>query len=172
MNYEKQIQNLILENEFLLEQLEDLNSMVKNKDEEIVLLNNTIHSAAYLQSRIDNNLQEIEQLKYNLLLTQQKAAGIELLNEALENDLLGAIKKDHKNEKKLKEMDAVITNLSIANEELEETAGMYKRIVQLKKELAAMKSKMDICQMENDTLKEEKQELEKRIFLLKQRKSD
>ncbi len=170
MDYEKQILALLSENEFLQEQMEDLNRLVKNREDQLMLMGNSADSAAYYQSRIDGNLLEIEQLKYNLAAANKKNTGMEMLNESLENDLLGVIRKDQKNEKKLREMDSVKANLSIANEELAETAVMYKKIQSLKKELAEARSNAENYRIENELLKREKKEQEDLILILQQSK--
>jgi murein DD-endopeptidase MepM/ murein hydrolase activator NlpD len=170
MDIEKQIRILLSENEFLQHQLEDLNKAVKQRDEEILFLGDNMDSAAELQSRIDSNLAEIEQLKYNNALTEEKAAAAEELNEALENDLLQQIRQSHKDEKLLQEMNSVKVNLDVANEELEQSAGFYQRIIQLKKEVAELKSNLELSQSENELLKEENEELQQLITLLRQKR--
>ena len=62
MDFEKKIRMLVSENEFLLLQLEDINLALKKKDEEIDMLADDIDTAAYLRSKIEGNLLEIEQL--------------------------------------------------------------------------------------------------------------
>ncbi len=170
MDIEKKIRILLSENEFLQLQLEDLNKAVKQRDEEILLLGDSMDSAAGLQSRIDSNLAEIEQLKYNNALTEKKAAAVEQLNEELENDLLKEMRARQKDEKLLQEMSSVKVNLDVANEELEQSAVFYERIVQLKKEVAELKSSLELLQLENKQLTEENDELQQLIDLLKQKR--
>lgn len=170
MDIEKQIRILLSENEFLQLQLEDLNKAVKQRDEEIHLLGDNMDSAAALQSRIDTNLAEIEQLKYNNAVTEEKAAATEMLNEALENDLLQEIRQRHKDEKLLQEMSSVKINLDVVSEELEQSANFYQRIIQLKKEVSELKSSLEIAQLENKQLAEENEELEQLIILLRQKR--
>lgn len=170
MNFEKKIALLQSENEFLQLQLEDLNKTVRQKDEEISLLADDMDSAAALQSLIDNNLAEIAQLKYNNSLTVEKAAGLETLNETLENDLLAEIRSGHKNEKLLQEMDSVKANLEAANEELEQSSVFYQRILKLKAALAEATSNIELLQMEIVSVKEENEELKQLVDVLRHRK--
>lgn len=170
MDHVKQIQILLSENEFLQLQLEDLNRLVKSRDEEISILGDNMDTAAALQSRIDNNLLEIEQLRYNLALTEQKVTNAQIQNEELETELLSEVKARRKDSKKLEEMDSVKANLNVANDELEATGTLYKKIQQLKKELSEANSELGLVTEENDSLKQENAELQELISLLKQKK--
>lgn len=170
MDIEKQIRILLSENEFLQLQLEDLNKTVRQRDEEILFLGDSMDSAAELQSRIDGNLAEIEQLKYNSAIAEEKAAAVETLNEALENDLLKEIRQRQKDEKLLQEMDSVKISLDAANEELEQSANFYQRIIQLKKEVSELKSNLEMSQLENKQLAEENEELQQLVLLLRQKR--
>ena len=76
MDFEKKIRMLVSENEFLLLQLEDINLELKKKDEEIDMLADDIDTAAFLRSKIEGNLLEIEQLKYDNQQTTQKSFGL------------------------------------------------------------------------------------------------
>src|ERR1700749_1707606 len=124
----KKIQSLLSENEFLQLQLEDLNSVIKNKDEEISLLGDNMDTSASLQSRIDMNLAEIEQLKYNMALAEQKNAGTEMRNEELELSLMKESKERQKQQAEIKGLHMVRTELDIISNELDEAAPMYARI--------------------------------------------
>ena len=118
MDFEKKIRLLVSENEFLQLQLEDIKSVLKKKDEEIDLLAEDFETAAYLRSKIDGNLIEIEQLKYYNAQALQKNVGLETINEELEIDLLQQMRGRQKEQQALKEMDSVKTNMEVITEEL------------------------------------------------------
>ena len=172
MDYEKKIQILISENEFLQLQLEDLNSTIKKRDEEINLLGDVTESTAALRSKIDSNLLEIEQLRFNNQQASQKQLGIEMMNEELEMSLYKEIKGRQKDQASLKEMNSVKTNIVIIEEELNEAAVLYKKIQSLKAELAEAKSTASMKEIENENLKSAIEEQKELIKILRLKKID
>ena len=170
MEVEKKIRMLVSENEFLQLQLEDINNELKKKDKEIDLLAEDNETAAYLRSKIDSNLIEIEQLKYYNQEAQQKNIGLEALNEELEVDLLQQMKGRQKEQQALKEMNSVKTNMEVITEELNEAASLYKKLQTLKEKLAEANSKALLAETENEELKKEVREQRELIELLKNKK--
>lgn len=170
MDFEKKIQMLVSENEFLLLQLEDINLELKKKEEEIDMLADDIDTAASLRSRIEGNLLEIEQLKYDNQQTTQKSFGLQMLNEELEEDLLEQIKRSQKQQKEIKELDGVKANLEVITEELNEAAALYKMLHSLQKKLSEARSMGSLTEIENQELKKEIAEQRELIELLKIKK--
>ena len=170
MDLEKKIRNLVSENEFLQLQLEDINLELKKKEEEIDMLADDSETAAFLRSKIDSNLLEIEQLKYYNQQATQKSLGLEILNEELEVDLLLQNKGRQKEHKALKEMDAVKANLEVLTEELNEAAALYKMLQSLKEKLSEANSIATLAERENQELKKEIEEQRELIELLKIKK--
>jgi hypothetical protein len=171
MDYEKKIQLLLSENEFLQEQLEDLNNEIRKKDEEISLLGDGAESEASLRSRIDSNLIEIEQLKYNSEEAAKKTEAIEIMNEELELNLYREIKGRQKEQAEIKELFSVKTNNEILSSELDEAAALYKKVQALKKELAEARSIAEIKEIENQHLNEEVAELNALLKALRIKKN-
>jgi predicted RNase H-like nuclease (RuvC/YqgF family) len=68
---EKQIKQLKGENELLQLELEDVNQIIKQREEELEQLKNTAATARQLQSRLDMNLLEMEQMQ-NAIGEKQK----------------------------------------------------------------------------------------------------
>ena len=167
MDYEQKIRKLIVENEFLQLQLEDLNNIVKKKEAEIEFLADEAESAASLQSRMDGNFIEIEQLKYDHQQTLQKNLAIEILNEELEIDLVKQIKGRQKEQKALLEMDSVKVNMEIITQELNEATSFYKMEQSLKAMLAEARSIAELKETENFYLKNEVNELKELVKMLK-----
>jgi hypothetical protein len=170
MDYEKKIQLLLSENEFLQEQLEDLNNEIRKKEEEISLLGDGAESEASLRSRIDSNLIEIAQLKYNSEEAAKKTEVIEMMNEELELDLYKEIKGRQKEQAEIKELVSVKTNNEILSNELDEAAALYKKVQSLKKELAEAKSIAEMKEIENQHLKDEVTELNALLKQLRMKK--
>ncbi len=171
MEYEKKIQLLLSENEFLQQQLEDLNNEIRRKEEEISILGDMSESESSLRSRMDSNLIEIEQLKYNNEQAAQKSIAIEIMNEELEVNLLKEIRGRHKEQAVIKELSSVNTNIEILNEELNEAAALYKKVQSLKKELAEAKSLAELAMLENKQLSEELEELKALLKVLRTKKN-
>ena len=171
MDFEKKIRMLVSENEFLLLQLEDINLALTKKDEEIDMLADNIETAAFLRSKIEGNLLEIEQLKYDNQQTTQKSYGLQILNGELEEDLLKQIKGRQKEQKTIKEMHGVKANLEVITEELNEAAALYKMLQSLQTKLSEATSIASITEIENQELKKEIQEQKELIELLKIKKN-
>lgn len=170
MDFEKKIRMLVSENEFLQLQLEDINLILKKKDEEIDMLADDGETAAFLRSRIDSNIIEIEQLKYYVEQASQKSLGLEMLNEELEVDLLMQMKGRQKEQKSIREMSSVKANLEVVTEELNEAAALYKMLQSLKQKLSAANSITALKEIENQELKKEIAEQRELIELLKIKK--
>ena len=172
MDHKKKISTLLAENEFLQLQLEDLNASIKTKDEEISLLAGDMDTAASLQSQIAGNLAEIEQLRYNMSISEQKNAGTEMLNEELEKDLMKEIREKQQQQAVNKKLGSVQTELEIISNELDEVAPLNKRVEDLVTQLTEAKSLNTILEDENISLKQELAELGELMRILKKNKLD
>ena len=170
MDFEKKIRMLVSENEFLQLQLEDINLVLKRKDDEIDMLADDGETAAFLRSRIESNLIEIEQLNYYVAQANQKSAGLETLNEELEVDLLNQMRGRQKEQLALKEMNSVKANLEVVTEELNEAATLYKMLQSLKEKLSEANSIASLKEIENLELRQEVEEQRELIELLKLKK--
>jgi hypothetical protein len=166
MDYDKKIKALLFENEFLQEQLEDLNNVVRKKDEEISLLGSEVESEASLRSRIEGNLLEIQQLKYNRKKDAERYTAIESMNEGLEINLLKEIKGRQKEQKEIEQLKSTNANIDILTNELNEAAALYKKLQSLKKELAEAKSIAEIKTLENKHLQEKLEEMNEMLKAL------
>ena len=78
---EKQIQIIKSENEYLLVQIEDLNETIAQREKELESLRQTAQHAVELQSKIDINLLEFEQMQRTIGQRQQKASGDAIMIE-------------------------------------------------------------------------------------------
>ncbi len=150
---EKQLQQLISENEFLSLQLEDLNEVIKQREEELALLRETAVKATQMQSKLDMNLLEFQQMQDNIGEKQQEAAGTALRMEELENELFNSIKMEKNYYNMLDENVSLQANLRDTNSELEEAASLYKKVRQLTTELSQAKSSLELAQLEIESLR-------------------
>ncbi len=169
---DKQIQALRSENELLQIQLDDVNMMIEVREEELELLRHRAQEAAAMQSRLDNNLNEFDQMQRSLGDIQQKNSGNLQRLEEMENELFESVKEQIKYADSLKEFNSVEANLLDTNNELQEAATVYRRMAEMKTQLAASQSNLEIATMEIESLKEELAEVKAYNALLLQKKLD
>ncbi len=155
---EKQIQILRSENELLQLQLDDVNMMIQVREEELDLLRERAREASAMQSRLDNNLNEFEQMQNSLGNVQQKNSGKELRLEEMENELYESVKEQLRYAETLKDFNSMEANLVDTNNELEEATAVYKKMAVMKIVLAEAQSNYEIAMMEITSLKEELEE--------------
>ena len=156
---ERQIQILKSENEYLLIQIEDLNQAIAQKEQELETLRQTAKQAAELQSRIDINLLEFEQMQRSIGQRQQKAAGDSIMIEELEKELLDTMRTLQKYSSLADENESLKASLQGSEEELDMASGLYKKVTDLKKEISLLKSEIEIKGLEIENLKEDIKEL-------------
>lgn len=160
---EKQLQQIISENEFLQVQLADANEMLSLREKELEMLRATALQATELKSTIENNLEELSYLQHLLGKNQQKLEGSGKREAAMEEELLLGIRmeKEYYNLKeKLNSSSAQIEDIS---QQLNETATVFKELRDAKKKITAMQSSLDIANEEKELLQHEMQKLKKRL---------
>lgn len=150
---ENQIKILRSENELLQIQLEDVNTMIKIREDELELLRARANEATAMQSRLDNNLNEFEQMQNNLGIWQQKNEGHSIRLEEMENELYASIKEQLHFADSLKEQGSLEANLLDTTNELQEASAVYKKMKDMKIILAATNSNLEIALLEIESLK-------------------
>lgn len=145
---ERQVQQLNAENELLILQLEDVNEIIKHREAELDLLRQTALKATQMQSRLDMNLFEFEQMQNNLGDKQQEAVGTNERLESLEKELYNSIKMERNYLNMLDEKTSLQANLLDTTNELEEAAALYKKVLELRRELTKTKSELEIAKLE------------------------
>jgi chromosome segregation ATPase len=167
---EQQIKALKSENELLQIQLDDVNMMIQVREEELELLRIRAMEAAAMQSRLDNNLTEFEQMQNTMGNIQQKNSGSLQRMEELENELYDSIREQLKYGDVLKEFNSMEANLADTSNELQQAVSVYKKMAQINTELAQTRSSLEIAMMEIDSLKEELKEVKALNQMLLQKK--
>lgn len=152
---ERQIEILRSENELLQIQLDDVNMMIKIREEELELLRNRAAEAAAMQSQLDTNLLEFEQMQHSIGFSQRKNAGSVKRLEEMEDELYASIKDQLKSADKVKDFESLEANLLDTTNELQEAASAYKQLRDIRSKLAATQSDLEIANMEITSLKEE-----------------
>ena len=167
---ERQVEILRSENELLQIQLDDVNMMIKVREEELDLLRKRAQEAAEMQSRIDANLLEFEQMQNTIGFNQQQNEGKNDRLAEMEEELYQSIKDQLKADEKLKEFNSLQANLLDTTQELEEASAVYKKMQQMKTKLAATQSELEICLLEIESLKEDLKEARALNEMLLQKK--
>ncbi len=152
---ERQIEILRSENELLQLQLDDVNMMIKVREEELDLLRKRAAEATAMQSQLDNNLMEFEQMQNSIGFSQQKNEGASQRLEEMEQELYDSIKDQLKSAEKVKDFESLEANLLDTTNELQEAAAVYKQLREIRSKLAATQSDLEIANMEITSLKEE-----------------
>ncbi len=169
---EKQIQALRSENELLQIQLNDVNYMIQVREEELDLLRERAKEAAAMQSKLDNNLNEFDQMQRSIGDVQQKSSGTFERLEEMENELYASVKEQIKYAESLKEFNSLEANLLDTNNELQEAAAVYRKMAEMKTKLASSQSNLEIATMEIESLKAELDEVKAYNELLLRKKLD
>ncbi|MEP6713099.1 MAG: hypothetical protein ABJA37_11810 [Ferruginibacter sp.] len=167
---EKQLQQLKAENELLISELEEMNELIKLKEQELEELKNNATNIKEMQSRLDMNLLQFEQMQNNIGQKQQEAEGASLRMEELEQELYNSIKIENRYNNILDEHVSLQANLLDTNNELEAAAAMYKKAQQLKTALTQTQSRLDMAEMEIKNLGEELAETKELNLLLREKK--
>ncbi len=167
---EKQIKQLKGENELLLLQLEDVNEVIKQREIELEELRRIATKARQMQSQLDMNLLEFEQMQNNIGEKQEQAKGASVRMEELEKELYNSIKIENRYNNMLDEHISLQANLLDTSNELEEAAGLYKKVQQLKASLTQTKSSLEMGQIEIQNLKDELAEAKELNILLREKK--
>ena len=167
---EKQIKALRSENELLQIQLDDVNMIIQVREEELDLLRERAREAAAMQSKLDNNLNEFDQMQRSLGDIQQKNSGHTERLEEMENELYESVKEQIRYADSLKEFNSLEANLLDTNNELQEAAAVYRKMGEMKTRLATSQSNLEIALMEIESLKEELAEVKAYNALLLQKK--
>src|SRR5437868_12402424 len=86
-----EIQLLKSENELLQLQLQDVNYMIRVREEELEILRQKAQQTIELKSRLDTNLYELEQMQNHIGELQQKTEGAKKREAGLEEEMMQSI---------------------------------------------------------------------------------
>ncbi len=161
MQHEDYIKNLKQENEDLQFQLKDLEYLIQLKEEELADLKKASQHLAELQSKIDQNLYQFEQMQLHISDEQHKLMGALKREASMEQELIDAIEIE-KSYYEIKEaFDSTKTALHDINEQMNEAASIYQQLVTFKKKVAELESNLEIVNLDNQFLKEELSQIKK-----------
>jgi chaperonin cofactor prefoldin len=168
---EKQIEILRSENELLQLQLDDVNYMINVREQELDILRQTAKEAVAMQSQLDNNLNEFDQMQRNIGKCEQKNVGQEQRLQEMENELYQSIKEQLSYAETLKAFNSMEASLLDTTEELTQASAVYKKLAAMKTQVAQSQSNLDIALLEIESLKEDLKEAKAlNEFLMQKRK--
>ena len=158
---ENMLQQLRSENEFLQVQLQDVNEMIKVREEELDILRKNAAHAVSLQSMLDQNLDQFYQMQNQIGDDQRQKAGAAKRYASLENELMQSIEMETELYNIRDQYASTKAALSDANNEMDKMASLYKEVAILTKKIAGLESNIEIMTMENGFLKEELEDYRK-----------
>lgn len=156
---EKQIQQIISENEFLQIQLADANDMLHQREKELTMLRETAKQATELKSTIENQLEELSYMQHLLGKKQQKLEGAGQREAAMEDELLQGIRMEKEYYNLREKLDSSIAQIEDISQQLDETANIFKELRDSKKKITELQSSLDIAHEEKELLQYELQKL-------------
>lgn len=169
---DKQVEILKSENELLQLQLDDVNMMIRIREEELELLRQTAKEAHRMQSQLENNLHEFDQMQRNIGKYMQKNDGQQQRLAEMENELYQSIKEQLSYADTLKAFHSMEANLLDTTEELTQATAVYKKLAQMKTQVALTQSNLDIALLEIESLKEDLKEAKDLNDFLMQKKKE
>jgi hypothetical protein len=161
MQSEDYIKDLKKENEELQFQLKDLEYLIQLKEEELADLRRASQQVAELQSKIDQNLYQFEQMQLLISEEQKKLQGALKREASMEQELIDVIGIEKSYYEIKEEFNSTKTALHDITEQMNEAATIYQQWISLKKKVAELESNLEIVNLDNQFLKEELSENKK-----------
>jgi chromosome segregation ATPase len=155
MQREDYIKDLKKENEELQFQLKDLEYLIQLKEEELADLKKASQHVAELQSKIDQNLYQFEQMQLYISEEQHKLQGALKREASMEQELIDVISIEKSYYEIKEEFNSTKTALHDITEQMNEAASIYQQCISLKKKVTELESNLEIVNLDNQFLKEE-----------------
>ncbi len=162
MQLKEHIQKLASENEYLQVQLKDLNELIEVREEELELLREKARAGVEMQSRLENTLNEINQLQNFIGQKQMEVEGATRRENAMEEEVLNSlqIEKEYYDIKDKLQSNTVA--LLDTQQELKAASELYKELAGAKAKIAELTSTLEIQKEEIELLKYENSRLKKK----------
>lgn len=149
------VEQLKSDNELLQLQLQDLEYMIRLREEELDSLREAASLAVELQSRLDINLHEIAQMQQFIGSQQQQMEGVTKREANLETEMLQSVQTEtayYTIKEQFLSTQAALTDL---HQQLADTTALYQQLSNLKSKVALLESSLAIAVLDNGFLKEE-----------------
>ena len=155
------LQQLQSENELLKIQLNDISEMINIREEEVDILRKKTANAVLLQSTLEGNLNQIAQMQLLIGEEQRKAAGATRRETAMEEEVILSIEIEKSYYTLQEELDSNKVALKDLDNELAETASLYRQLSESMSRVAELESRLEMIQLENMRLKDKLEKLSK-----------
>ena len=155
------LQQLQSENELLKIQLNDISEMINIREEEVDILRKKAANAVLLQSTLEGNLNQIAQMQLLIGEEQRKAAGASRRETAMEEEVIRSIEIEKSYYTLQEELDSNKVALKDLDNELAETASLYRQLSESMSRVAELESRLEMIQLENMRLKDKLEKLSK-----------
>ncbi len=149
------IKELKIENEALQFQLKDLEYLIQLKEEELADLKKASENIIELQSKLDQNLYQFEQMQNHIGHQQQQAEGALRREASMEQEMIDSIKIEQSYYEIRDEFNSNKLALNDLNQQMNEAVALYHQITDLKKKITSLQSDVEISNLDNRFLKEE-----------------
>jgi len=149
------INELKIENEELQFQLKDLEYLIQLKEEELADLKKTSQNIIELQSKLDQNLYQFEQMQNFIGNQQQQAEGALRREASMEEEMLDSMKAENSYYEIREEFKSNKLALNDLNQQMNEVVALYHQITDLKNKITSLQSDLEISNLDNKFLKEE-----------------
>ena len=149
------IQQLKSDNALLHVQLFDLTELIQIREEELEILRTKAAQVAALQSNLDENIYQLEQMQLFLGDQEREVAGANRRELSMETEMLESLQmeKDYYTlSDKLKSTRAALDDIS---EQFAEASALFREVATLKSTIAELESKLEIESLDNQFLREE-----------------
>jgi hypothetical protein len=149
------IQQLKSDNALLHVQLFDLTELIQIREEELEILRTKAAQVAALQSNLDENIYQLEQMQLFLGDQEREVAGANRRELSMETEMLESLQmeKDYYTlSDKLKSTRAALEDVS---EQFAEASALFREVATLKSTIAELESKLEIESLDNQFLREE-----------------
>lgn len=155
------LQQLQSENELLKIQLNDINEMINIREEEVEILRKKAANSVLLQSTLEGNLNQIAQMQLIIGEEQRKAAGASRRETAMEEEVIRSIEMEKSYYTLQEQLDSNKAALKDLDNELAETASLYRQLSASMSRVAELESSLEMIQLENMRLKDKLEILSK-----------
>ena len=149
------INELKIENEELQFQLKDLEYLIQLKEEELADLKKTSQNIIELQSKLDQNLYQFEQMQNFIGNQQQQAEGALRREASMEEEMIDSMKAEKSYYEIREEFKSNKLALNDLNQQMNEAVALYHQITDLKNKITSLQSDLEISNLDNKFLKEE-----------------
>ncbi len=149
------INELKIENEELQFQLKDLEYLIQLKEEELADLKKTSQNIIELQSKLDQNLYQFEQMQNFIGNQQQQAEGALRREASMEEEMIDSMKAEKSYYEIREEFKSNKLALNDLNQQMNEVVALYHQITDLKNKITSLQSDLEISNLDNKFLKEE-----------------